>query len=86
MSIISRIEKLEDKAKGGEFCACSETPKTEIRYPDKSEGDRDTLVPDTCNLCGKPVEKSVIEIIFVESNIPKPEEARNGGNIANEVL
>jgi ssDNA-binding Zn-finger/Zn-ribbon topoisomerase 1 len=55
---------------GGEFCACTDTPKTEFIL---RRGETDTVtnaVADTCEKCGKPIEKQTIIIDFVKAAQP----------------
>ncbi len=65
MNIKNRINKLEKQINPSEFCNCIETPKTEIRFPEKENGDEVILIPDICERCRKTVKKIIIEIVSV---------------------
>jgi hypothetical protein len=63
MNVKNRISKLEKQVNPSEFCNCIETPKTEIRFPEKENGDEATSIVDVCNRCRKTVKKIIIEIV-----------------------
>jgi hypothetical protein len=70
MRIINRLNKLETLANNSTVCACTDTPKTEIIL---RRGETDTItsvVADSCEKCGKPVEKQTIIIDFVKTAKP----------------
>ena len=71
MQIKNRLKKMEKQiiGSGSEFCACRETPKHEfIRYEDGIETITNP-VAESCDNCGKPIEKLTIVFGFSESKI-----------------
>lgn len=82
MNIKQRINKIETRADSSGFCGCKETRFCET-YRQDLTSDAETTepvpmsepVPDFCPRCGRAVDKKIIIVQFVESKIPKPEEA-----------
>jgi len=84
MNLKTRIKRIEAEIKVSEFCRCAGTRRFEIVYyengkpatpPELLKG-CPAPIPDFCETCGKPTNKSTIIVDFVESNIPKPEGAK----------
>jgi hypothetical protein len=62
MRIKTRLEKLEENNKRDNFCACPDTPKNEVHYPDEEV----VLIPDTCDKCGRKIDKTIIQIEYIK--------------------
>lgn len=78
MNIKNRLKKLQSQIIGNdsEFCGCQREWRTNVILPSldgEAEDARETLPPEVCDHCRKPIEKRVIKPFDVESNIPKPE-------------
>jgi hypothetical protein len=71
MQLKNRLKKIEQQLNvSDEFCACTDTPKTEIIL---RRGETDTItsaVAGSCEKCGKPVEKQTIILDFVKAAKP----------------
>lgn len=85
MNIKNRISKLEEKSGvRDEFCDCKETRKCELYWQhltsDFIEIDDPQLksdpVDEFCSICNREIEKNILILQGVESNIPKPEGMR----------
>jgi hypothetical protein len=66
----NRLQKLETLASDSTVCSCLDTPKFEFI---ERHGETDTItnaVADSCEKCGKPVEKQTIIIDFVKTAKP----------------
>ncbi len=84
MNLKTRIEKVERRAKVSDFCICHGNPRCESVYwedgkpaicPELLAG-KPPPIPDTCDVCGKPINKTLIIVDFISSTIPKPEGAK----------
>ncbi len=71
MQLKNRLKKMEKQLiTSGEVCACPDTPKFELI---ERRGETDTVtnaVADSCEKCGKPIEKQTIIIDFVKAKKP----------------
>ncbi len=83
MNLKARIEKVEKYAKVSDFCVCHGNPRcVSVYWEDGKPSTRlqlkanRTPIPDTCKVCGKPINKTTIIVDFVSPTMPKPEGAK----------
>ncbi len=70
MNILNRIKKIEVEKTAQSFCACQNTQKHEVIYRRDGIDTLTTSVAESCDDCGKPVEKTTIIVNFVKAKKP----------------
>jgi hypothetical protein len=70
MNILNRIKKIEVEKTAQSFCACQNTQTHEIIHRRDGIDTLENPVSETCDDCGKPIEKTTFIINFVKAKKP----------------